>query len=131
MVATGRPGTMDVMGDRTLLFSVTRDDLELQTFRAGGKGGQNQNKTSSGVRLIHRASGARGESREERSFEQNRRRAFVRLAKSPTFKAWHRLEVARRTGQEAELEARVRAEMDDRNLLVEVKDEDGRWVVER
>lgn len=119
------------MADRTLLFSVTRDDFELQTFRAGGKGGQNQNKVSSGVRLIHRASGARGESREERSFEQNRRNAFRRLVETPTFKAWHRMEVARRTGQEAELEARVREQMDERNLMVEVKDEEGRWVPER
>lgn len=119
------------MAERTLLFSVTRDDLDMQVFRCGGKGGQNVNKVNSGVRLIHRASGARGESREERSFEQNRRRAFRRLVETPKFKTWHRLEVARRTGQEAELEARVRAEMEDRNLLVEVKDEAGRWVVER
>lgn len=33
---------------RQLLFSVTRDDCDWQTFRAGGKGGQNQNKVSSG-----------------------------------------------------------------------------------
>lgn len=119
------------LGDRTLLFSVTREDFDLQTFRCGGNGGQKVNKTSSGVRLIHRASGARGESREERSFEQNRRNAFRRLVETPTFKAWHRMEVARRTGQEAELEARVREQMDERNLVVEVKDEEGRWVPER
>ena len=46
---------------RELLFSVTRDDFTIQTFRAGGKGGQKQNKTDSGVRCIHNASGAVGE----------------------------------------------------------------------
>lgn len=118
---------MKELPERQLLFSVTRDDFELQTFRAGGKGGQNQNKTSSGVRLIHRASGARGESREERSFEQNRRNAFRRLVKSPRFKVWLALETGRRTGEAARIEAAVQRAMDPRYLKVEVKHDD-RWV---
>lgn len=76
------------MTTRKPVLSVTIHDCEVQTFRAGGKGGQNQNKRETGVRVIHRPSGARGESREERSQEQNKRRAFVRMATSPTFKAW-------------------------------------------
>ncbi len=59
----------------TLAFSVTKADCEWQYFRAGGKGGQHQNKTSSGVRVIHHPSEARGESREERSQLQNRKAA--------------------------------------------------------
>lgn len=110
---------------RELLFSVTRDDLVLQKFRAGGKGGQAQNKTSSGVRLIHPPSGARGESREERSFEQNRRNAFRRLVATEKFKTWLRLESARRNGQEAEVQAQVKRAMEAENLRVEVK-QDGR-----
>jgi len=39
------------------LFSLTKKDFDIQTFRAGGKGGQKQNKISSGVRIIHRESG--------------------------------------------------------------------------
>lgn len=49
---------------RSLLFSVTIKDCEVQTFRAGGCGGQNQKKRDTGVRIIHHPSGARGESRE-------------------------------------------------------------------
>ncbi len=51
---------------RELMFSITKDDLDVQTFRAGGKGGQNQNKRETGVRIVHRPSGAVGESRSER-----------------------------------------------------------------
>ncbi len=71
---------------RELLFSVTLKDCEVQHFRAGGPGGQKQNKTSSGSRVIHRPSGARGESREERSQLQNTKKAFVRMAESQKWK---------------------------------------------
>lgn len=115
------------MSKRELLFSVTKDDFELQTFRAGGKGGQGQNKRSTGVRLIHKASGARGEARDERSFDQNRKNAFLRLVESKEFKNWHRIECARRLGMFEEVEATVLKAMDPKFLLVEVKGEDGKW----
>jgi protein subunit release factor A len=51
----------------------------VETFRAGGKGGQHQNTTNTGVRLVHRPTGLRTESRTERSQLQNRRRALARL----------------------------------------------------
>ena len=51
---------------KELLFSITKDDFRVDTFRSGGKGGQNQNKVESGVRIVHVASGAIGESREQR-----------------------------------------------------------------
>lgn len=56
---------------RQLVFSVTARDCVRQTFRSGGKGGQNQNKRDTGVRFIHRPSGAVGEARDERSQHQN------------------------------------------------------------
>lgn len=74
------------MTERTLLFSVTLADCDVQTFRAGGKGGQNQNKRDTGVRIIHRASGARGEARDERSQLQNKRAAFKRMTGHPLFR---------------------------------------------
>lgn len=40
---TGKSGYRNADGT----FSVTKDDLVIQTFRAGGKGGQNQNKIES------------------------------------------------------------------------------------
>lgn len=71
-------------GERVL--SVTLADCRVDTFRSGGKGGQNQNKRETGVRIVHEPSGAVGESREERSQLQNKRTAFKRMAAHPRFK---------------------------------------------
>lgn len=54
-------------------------ECDIQTFRAGGKGGQHQNTTDSGVRLVHRPTGIRVESRSDRSQHRNRRLALERL----------------------------------------------------
>jgi peptide chain release factor len=51
----------------------------IDTFRAGGKGGQHQNTTESGVRLTHLPSGIVVTAREERSQHRNRRVALERL----------------------------------------------------
>lgn len=95
---------------KRLLFSVTMKDLEMQTFRVGGAGGGGKDTSSSGVRLIHPPSGAVGEGREHRSVTINRRDAFLRLANSEKFKAWHKLECARRMGGAVEAEAQVRSD---------------------
>lgn len=76
---------------RKKLFTLTSKDFEWDTFRAGGKGGQKQNKTESGVRCRHRASGAVGESREHRTQKENKRAAFRRMAQSDTFQKWARM----------------------------------------
>ena len=76
---------------RELLFRLTKKDFEIQTFRSGGKGGQHQNKTNSGVRIIHKKSGAVGESRESRHQHINKKLAFERLVDTPEFKKWHKL----------------------------------------
>lgn len=73
---------------KELLFSVTKKDLIIQTFRSGGKGGQHQNTSDSGVRITHPPSGAKGESRTERSQHRNKKLAFRRLAASKEFKLW-------------------------------------------
>ena len=56
--------------DETIEIEIKPDDFIKQTFSAGGPGGQHQNKTQSGVRLIHK-SGVRAESRTERSQHKN------------------------------------------------------------
>ena len=104
---------------KTKLFSITKRDFEVQTFRSGGPGGQNQNKVSSGVRIIHKASGAVGESRETRSQLLNKRSAFTRLTETPAFKAWLKVEIARQTGVFRDMESRVDSMMQPHNLLIE------------
>jgi hypothetical protein len=76
------------MQEKQLIISVTKKDLEVQHFMAGGKGGQNQNKRMTGVRIVHRDSGAVGECREERSQNQNQAVALKRLSEHPKFKLW-------------------------------------------
>lgn len=87
------------MPEKKLLFSVTMKHLKMQTFTVPGPGGGGKDTSRTGVRLVHEASGAVGEGRETRSVTQNRRAAFVKLANSDKFKAWHKIECAKRLGQ--------------------------------
>jgi protein subunit release factor A len=73
------------VSERIKILSVTIHDCDVQHFRSGGKGGQNQNKRDTGTRVIHRPSGARGEARDERSQLQNKRLAFRRMVQTPAF----------------------------------------------
>lgn len=112
---------------KELLFSVKIEDCEVQTFRSGSKGGQHANKVETGVRIIHHASGAITESREERSQRANKVIAFQRLAEHSKFKTWHKIETGKRLGQSTP-EQLVEQAMQPSNIKTEVKDSDGRWV---
>lgn len=111
--------------ERKPLFTTTIKDCEIQTFRSGGKGGQNQNKVESGVRIIHHPSGARGESREERSQLQNKRNAFRRMGESRQFKSWARNMALKMKGQKT-IEDRVNEQMAPENIRIETQVE-GKW----
>lgn len=109
------------------LFSLNKKDFTVQVFRAGGKGGQKQNKTSSGVRIIHNESGARGECRNHRQQSMNKKIAMQRLSNSMDFRIW-----VNRKAQEViegiRLEDKVKEMMNETNLKLETKNEDGQWV---
>lgn len=125
----GKHQRAEPMKTRKLLFSVTIDDCRVDTFCSGGPGGQHQNKTRSGVRITHLKSGAVGESREMRSQHQNKQRAFGRMAKTPEFRRWARLEAARRANTKS-IDEVVAEMMTPDKLRVEVRDESGKWAPE-
>ena len=56
------------------------NDLQITAMRASGPGGQNVNKTSTAVRVLHRPSGITVRMADERSQQQNLRRALQRIA---------------------------------------------------
>ena len=110
------------MTERKPWLTVTIHDCEVQTFRAGGKGGQNQNKRDTGVRVRHEPSGAVGESREHRTQLQNKKAAFRRMVDDPKFMAWVRMQ----GGRQAKIESDVEHLMQDRFVRTETRI-DGRW----
>lgn len=106
---------------REKIFSVTLDDCEVQTFSAGRKGGQNANRRSTGVRIIHHPSGARGESREQRSQLQNKKTAFKRMARTKIFTLWLNA-VTRNLKTPKQIEKEVDDSISDsKSVRVEVK----------
>jgi len=111
-------------GNKQKILSLNKNDFEIQVFRCGGKGGQKQNKTSSGVRILHKESGATGESRDNRQQKVNKRQAFSRLVESKKFQDWLRIEISRRTSN---VDKKVEEQMSKDNILVEVVNTEDQW----
>lgn len=110
---------------RRLVATVRKKDLNVETFRVGGAGGQRRDKVSTGVRITHLESGAVGQSTESRMQGQNKKLAFRKMAETPKFKAWVRIQGAK----DYELDHYVNESMATENLKIEVR-KDGRWITD-
>jgi protein subunit release factor A len=113
--------------NRIKLFSVTIEDCRVDTFTVSGAGGQHRDRTNSGVRITHGASGATAQATDSRSQLKNKRAAFLRMVDTPLFKYWIATETRRLEGKPSAEEWAASEVNDAEKVRVEVKDTEGRW----
>ena len=112
---------------RELLVSITKKDFDVQWFSGSGAGGQYRNKHQNCVRLRHKDSAVTVTGQSYRNRIANLKEAFNNLTKHPKFKIWFSMKVNEATTKKT-IEQRVDEAMCPENLLIECKDNRGRWV---
>ena len=79
-------------------FDIDMNDLEIDTMRSSGAGGQHVNKTDSAVRIVHKPTGIVVKCQDGRSQHENRATALATIA--ARVKEEHQREIDEKTGAE-------------------------------
>jgi len=98
--------SVDVMPvvDDSIDVEINEDDLEIDTYRASGAGGQHINKTASAVRITHKPTGIVVQCQNERSQHQNKD-SCMKMLRSKLYllkKAEHEAEMSGIRGEVSE-----------------------------
>ena len=109
--------------NKELIFSLTKKDFVIEWYSGHGAGGQKRNKTQNCCRIKHLESKTDAKGTEQRSREQNKKKAFLRLTSDPEFLKWLRIETARQcknfTEEKIDVDKWVEEQLNPENLKIE------------